>query len=116
MGAICLTFTYWVHYNQIQTEQEIIMKNKIFETCRNCDYFVKHYVKGRTIFIPVDDCGSCNNNVPHGEVVEHLKNNSPCEYFEPFHAKKIKKETVRKVLVNMCEHLNEIEQILKEYK
>lgn len=83
--------------------------------CETCKYFLQHYIKRDTVFHRIC-CGHCVNRQLNGKWVRKkyvLHEN--CEYWESNEEKIVERSgSIKNVLRNMEEHLNEISMILKD--
>lgn len=85
-----------------------------FEKCKNCRYYLEHYVKGLNYYHAIG--GHCinkplneNKRRNRYELVEH------CEYWESDEIKKLeRKENIINTLRHMETHLSDIVQLLKD--
>ena len=84
--------------------------------CENCKYFCQHYTKihafNNSVF-----CGHCLKNYTNTTFKKCRTNNMAYEFWESIDIRKEeRKESIKRILKNMAEQINEIAMILKEDK
>lgn len=84
------------------------------QTCVNCKYYLQHYVKGNSVFRAIA-CGHCI----HRDLARRAKRNVPfisdCEYWESIELQVAeRRDKTVEILRDVCNHLEQIAQILEE--
>ena len=81
------------------------------KNCKNCGYYLPHYIKSRVKLIEVD--GHCMNIV-HKRQREAVKLCEPCRYWKPQEDKKEERRKIIKVVLrDMEKSLEDIKLILQ---
>ncbi|MBD5637006.1 MAG: hypothetical protein HDP28_04205 [Clostridia bacterium] len=83
------------------------------KNCKNCEYYVPHYVKRKTCFREIE--GHCINEQLNKRYPRDMwKLRQPCDYWKPQKNKKEeRKKTIKEVLRDMEKSLEDIKLILQ---
>ena len=85
------------------------------KTCKNCRYFLQHYVKGnsRLTFVQATNCGHCTNNgIAYNSHSKYPYVNY-CGLWEPIEIQNNRRnESIKSTLRDICEYLEQIATLL----
>lgn len=116
--GIMLDFTQIVQYNLLHktcNKESNTMEEQ--KTCKNCRFFLQHYVNGKTscsYFMPVN-CGHCICRDLTKKERNRVSKVTDCRCWEPVEILKAERiQTIEAVLRSMEKHLKQIAFILKE--
>lgn len=86
-----------------------------YEQCKNCKFFLQHYVKSRASFHRIR-CGHCiNRQLNSNKRSRKYDLHKNCEYWEPNQeVKEERRELIKSTLRNMEEYLLEMLLVLKD--
>ncbi len=93
------------------------MDEKQEKCCKNCRYFLQHYVKGKTYstYFSAVECGHCICGDVSNKDRKTVPNVKNCIFWEPGEIQKEeRKESILSVLRSMAAHIRQIAFILKE--
>ncbi|HBN12278.1 MAG TPA: hypothetical protein DD415_01535 [Clostridiales bacterium] len=84
--------------------------------CRNCGFYVEHYVNIHGIFKVVTGCGHCiNTNLTKLQSNKYINNFTACELWQPKNVLTEKRmEDIKKALNDISNYLKEILRALKD--
>ena len=93
-------------------------KERIYNNCLECAYFVKHYANLQGTFSIVRGCKHCiNSNLTFKEREKRLSDTVKCEYWQEEQVQiDERREHIEYKLKRMAKQIDEIAQILKEEK
>ncbi len=85
-----------------------------YQKCKTCKHYLEHYVIRGTMYVPIG--GHCiNHELNPKQKKGRFALIENCEHWESDASKKSeRKESIKAVLCDMKEHLEEIELILKD--
>lgn len=87
------------------------------KTCKNCRWFLQHYVKGKTLstYFSTTSCGHCICRELTLKERNRVPNVADCRCWQPIEIQKAERlESIEAVLRSMQKHLKQIAFILKE--
>lgn len=86
------------------------------KNCRNCGFYVEHYINNRGKFITVTGCGHCiNTNLDLRQSKKHIKEFTACKFWQPKSLQTEKRmESIKKALNDISNYLKEILRALKD--
>ena len=88
------------------------MKTEEAKSCRNCRYYLKHYIKKNTKYQPIQFGHCANQNNP-----KRTKSVEVCELWENNEIKmEERRKAIDEVLRDIEKHLSEMAMILNEDK
>ncbi len=85
--------------------------------CKNCRFFLQHYVKGKTrsTYFSAIECGHCICGDVSNKERKSVPNVKGCIFWQPMEIQKEERmESILSVLRDMAVHIEQIAFILKE--